>query len=273
VRDVARQQAAVSDEPGGRNSQAEGPARRGARVSRLAAVRAAIRRSGQEPGQAHACSYLAGRMSRELAFGIDGLEPGQYTVLMDLNFRRSGPIVYRPACAGCRECRAIRVPVRDFRPDRSQRRCRQRNRDVVVEVGAPALTREKHELYAKYLRQRHDHQMRDSWADLAAFLYESPILTQEVVYRWGGRLAAVGILDVEPQALSTVYCFYDPDMQGHSPGTFNVLWTIDYALRKGIPYVYLGYYVRGCGKMNYKLNFRPCELLNPDGTWERVECE
>jgi arginine-tRNA-protein transferase len=126
-------------------------------------------------------------------------------------------------------------------------------------------------LYRKYLRLRHDRQMSDSWAGLEGFLYKSPIRTQEVTYRRKGQLVAAGILDAEPQALSTVYCYYDPDEGARSPGTFNVLWTIDHARRNGIPYVYLGYFVRNCEKMNYKLNFRPCELLNSDGTWERVE--
>lgn len=237
----------------------------------VAALRLAIARSGQPLGDEHACSYLAGRKSRELAFRIDGLEPGLYTALMDLNFRRSGRIAYRPECHGCRECRAIRVPVPQFRPDRGQRRCWRRNRDLEIEVGPPALNEEKHELYRKYLRLRHDRQMSDSYADLEEFLYDSPVHTREVVYRRSGRLIAVGILDVEPQALSTVYCYFDPDCSAASPGTFNILWTLDYARREGLPLVYLGYYVHACPKMNYKLNFRPCELLNLHGAWDRRE--
>jgi len=236
----------------------------------VAAMRLAIARSGRTPGGEHPCSYLAGRTAREQAFGIDELEPGFYTALMDLNFRRSGRIAYRPQCAGCRECRAIRVPVGEFRPDRGQRRCWQRNRDLDIEIGPPALSDEKHELYRKYLVLRHDRQMDDSFTGLEEFLYQSPICTREVIYRREGRLMAVGILDMEPQALSTVYCYYDPDFAADSPGTFNILWTIDYARHEDVPYVYLGYYVRDCPKMNYKLNFRPCELLQPSGQWEHV---
>ena len=88
----------------------------------VAAVRLAIARSGLQPGGDHPCSYLPGRMSREVAFRIEGLEPGLYAALMDLNFRRSGRFAYRPECDGCRECRAIRVPVGEFRPNRTQRR-------------------------------------------------------------------------------------------------------------------------------------------------------
>lgn len=236
----------------------------------VSAMRMAIARSGQSPGGEHACSYLPGHVARDLAFRIDGLGPGLYTALMDLNFRRSSRIAYRPECTGCQECRAIRVPVGEFRPDRTQRRCRQRNQDLTVVVGPPTLTDEKYELYRKYLHLRHDRQMDDSYFSLAEFLYDSPIKTQEVVYRRDGRLVGVGIMDVEPLALSTVYCYYDPEFAPTSPGTFNVLWTIEHARGQGVPFVYLGFYVRDCAKMNYKLNFRPCELVKPDGTWERV---
>jgi len=239
----------------------------------VSAMRQALARSGQGPGHEHACSYLRERASRELAFRIDELEPGLYHALLDLNFRRSGRVVYRPACAGCGECRAIRVPVAEFLPNRSQRRCRKRNRDLTIEVGTPVLSKEKHELYRRYQRMRHDRQMSDSWISMKEFLYESPIETREVVFRREGRMLAAAILDVEPEALSTVYCYYEPDLYRDSPGTFNILWTLDHARRRGIPFVYLGYYIHGCRKMNYKLNFRPCELLNADGTWERVERE
>lgn len=237
----------------------------------IAALRASIAQSGAGPGAGHPCSYLPGRESRELAFRVNQLEPGLYHALMDLNFRRSGRCVYRPQCAACRECRQIRVPVAEFRPNRSQRRCWRRGAALEVECRPPVLTREKYELYRRYLRARHDRQMSNSWASLENFLYDSPVRTLELTYRLEGRLVAVGIVDVEPAAFSTVYCYYDPDLAARSPGTFNILWTLDLARRKGVPYAYLGYYIRDCAKMNYKLNYRPCELLRQDGTWERCE--
>lgn len=221
-------------------------------------------------GQAHGCAYLHEQSARELAFFIYELEPGVYHALMDLNFRRSGRVVYRPACEGCAECRALRVPTESFRPDRSQRRCTRRNRDLTIEITEPEPTAEKHALYRRYLGLRHDRQMSDDYDSFREFLYDSPLNTREVIFRLDDRMVAVGILDVEPRALSTVYCYYDPADLARSPGTFNVLWTLELARRENIPYVYLGYYVGPCPKMNYKLNFRPCELLRPDGTWEPV---
>jgi arginine-tRNA-protein transferase len=240
------------------------------RVSRLRLARA-IEEAALPPGDPHPCSYLPGRTARAVAFLPGPLPPGVYHGLMDLNFRRSGRIFYRPSCGGCRECRAIRVPVARFEADRSQRRCRRRNRDLSVEVGRPVPTREKHALYARYLRARHGGEMDRSWEEFRSFLYQSPIETWEVVYRLGERLMAVAILDEEPEALSTVYCYFDPDERARGLGVFNVLWTLEHARARGIPYVYLGYYVAGSATMSYKADFRPHGLLEDGARWAEAE--
>ena len=218
-------------------------------------------------GLAHPCSYLPGRRAASDCFVASQLAPGTYQALMDRNFRRSGPIVYRAACAGCQECQAIRVPVAEFEPDRSQRRCWRRNQDIAVQIGPPVPTPEKHQLYRNYVRQRHDRETGGSWPDFCASLYESPVHTVELVYRLAGCLVAVGIVDVEPQAVSTVYCYFDAELPERSLGVFNVLWTIDWCRRERKEYVYLGYFIRDCNKMNYKAKYQPCELLGPDGRW------
>ncbi len=229
---------------------------------------AIVREVGIEPGPELPCSYLPGRPSRLVAFRAGRLPAGVYHSLMDLNFRRSGDVFYRPACSGCRECVALRVPVATFRPNRAQRRCWARNRDLTVEVGRLAPTPEKHALFVRYLEARHDRQMSGEWDSFRDFLYTSPIGTREVTYRLAGRLVGVGIFDVEPRAVSTVYCFFDPDLSARSVGTFNILWTIDHCCAQGTPYVYLGYYLRDCRRMNYKINFTPCELLDEQGRWQ-----
>jgi len=233
-------------------------------------VREAIVRSGLQPGSPHTCSYLPQQTARSLTFHAAQLAPGVYHALMDLNFRRSGHVLYRPACEQCTQCRNLRVLVDPFRPNRSQRRCRQHNRDLTVTIGDPVPTPEKHELYQRYLRDRHDRQMDDSWVDFCSFLYESPIKTSEVLFRQTDRLLAVGLIDIEPAAVSTVYCYFDPRQPHRALGVFNVLWTIDYCRRQRVPYLYLGYYIRDCAKMNYKNNFRPCEVLQQN-EWKNVE--
>jgi len=234
-------------------------------------LRHALEQSGLEPGPEQPCPYLPGRMARNLAFCASHMAPGLYHGLMDLNFRRSGSVFYQPVCRHCRQCRALRVPVDEFQPNRTQRRCRRRNRDLDVRIGRPQANQDKHRLYRDYLARRHDREMDDSWQGFSDFLYESPISTIEVVYRLAGRLVAVGIVDVEPRAMSTVYCYFDPELEDRSPGTFNVLWTIEHCRQQRRRHLYMGYYIRDCAKMNYKARFKPCETLRSDGNWGPVD--
>lgn len=219
------------------------------------------------PGPPHPCGYLSDQPAREAAFSVSRLPPGVYHALMDLNFRRSGCTLYRPACDGCAQCVAIRVPVQSFRPNRSQRRCLQRNSDVECRLSLPVPTRHKHALYARYLAARHQGQMSGAWEDFVDFLYQSPVQTLEMSYWTSGILVGAGLVDVEPRALSTVYFYYAPEEQRRGLGTFNILRTIEQARCRGIPWVYLGYHVRDSAKMNYKSQFRPCEILSPNGAW------
>jgi arginyl-tRNA--protein-N-Asp/Glu arginylyltransferase len=220
------------------------------------------------PGAPFPCSYLPDRLARHQTLLATELPAGLYHALMDLNFRRLGDLVYRPVCDACTACRQIRVPVRDFRPSRAQRRCRARNADLVAATGVPVLTDEKADLYRRYLAARHDGQMDGSRDELERFLYGGSARTIETCYRLAGRLVAVGIADVEPQALSAVYCYFDPALPGRGLGVLNVLSLIDEARGRSVPWVYLGYFVAGSRTMAYKAGYRPCEALTPDGRWE-----
>jgi arginyl-tRNA--protein-N-Asp/Glu arginylyltransferase len=217
-------------------------------------------------GPPHPCAYRPGREAREVAMRLDVLPAGYYHAFMDLNYRRLGEVLYRPACEGCSSCAQLRVPVEAFRPSRSQRRCLARNADISVTLGPPAASEEKRSLYARYLDARHDTTMDGSWEEFASFLYTSCVTTLEATFRQGDKLLAVSIVDAEPDALSAVYCYFDPDLGARSLGTFNILWLIAEARRSRRPYVYLGYYVAESPAMRYKAGFRPCEIWS-DGTW------
>ena len=241
-------------------------------ASRTEQVRRAIEQSELAASPPHPCSYLPGQVASHLAFQAAGLAPGIYHSLMDLNFRRSGSVFYRPVCEHCEQCKAIRVVVNEFAPHRAQRRCWKRNQDLTAEAGKPVPTKEKHQLYLRYLERRHNRQMAGEWSEFCQFLYDSPVETIEVVYRLADRLIGVGIVDVEAEALSTVYCYFDPEATVRSLGVFNVLWTIEHCRREMIPHLYLGYYIRECKKMNYKADYQPCEVLGADGCWTRLTC-
>jgi arginine-tRNA-protein transferase len=217
----------------------------------------------------HPCPYLPDRTARNRAFLASRIDADIYHRFMDAGFRRSGRYVYQPVCPACSACQPIRVPVATFAPSKSQRRCWRRNQDLSVEVAAPRVTDEKFDLYRRYVTDWHgkpqDADRRESF-DL--FLYDSPVDSVEFCYRDGaGRLLAVGICDVAAESLSSVYFYHDPAESRRGLGTFGALCEIESARRRDVPYYYLGYWVPGCGTMDYKSGFRPFELLHPDGSW------
>lgn len=224
-------------------------------------------------GTEHRCSYLAGRMARSVFVDPQlQLDPQRYGALLDLGFRRSGGYVYRPACGQCQECRPVRVPVAEFRPTRAQRRCARRNADLRLGIEGD-LNAEHYGLYRRYLQQRHpgggmDPEDREAFR---AFLSSAWGRTEILALRDGaGRLLAGAVMDRVPQGLSAVYTYFEPGIPERSLGTYAILAEIERARALGLPYLYLGYWVRGSAKMDYKRHFRPLELLTPTG-WRRPD--
>ena len=219
-------------------------------------------------GVPHACAYLPPKQATEMYGIVRTLAPADYERLMDLGFRRSGHIVYRPVCAGCQACIPIRVPVSTFRPSRSQRRVRRRNQDVVVRIDAPRCTDEKARIFQAYLAHQHDDgAMQGDRDSLEGFLYDSPTQTLELEFRVADRLVGVSIVDVTPNAWSSVYFYFDPAEAHRSLGVYSALYEIEESAARGKRFWYIGYYIRDCRRMNYKSGYKPYELLAPDGTW------
>lgn len=217
----------------------------------------------------HPCAYLPGEIARNRALLAGEMDGSLYHAFMDAGFRRSGRLLYQPVCRACRACIPIRVPVAEFAPSKSQRRCMRKNEDIVVNVGEPEPTEEKYELFRRYVVTRHGGAMSER-ESFDSFLYESPVQTVEFTYRdTRGVLLGVGICDVCPNSLSTVYFYFDPDEPKRGLGTLGALKEIAFARDAGIPYYYLGFWVSGCRAMEYKRGLRPAELLHPDGTWRR----
>jgi len=219
------------------------------------------------------CEYLPDRFSQLRYELVPHLRPADYVQRVQQGWRRFGYAVFRPECPSCRMCQSLRVPVATFHPNSSQRRAWNRNQaDVSVRVGAPSLSRDRLNLWTSF--HRHGHEMKGWPAEVAAdpgILLDNPFATEEWTYYVGDRLIAVAYVDALPAALSAIYCYYDPAEGARSLGTFNILSLLASALERGLSHVYLGYYVAGCRSMEYKRNFRPNEVLLPDGTWEAFD--
>lgn len=85
-------------------------------------------------------------------------------------------------------------------------------------------------------------------------------------YRLGSVLIAVGVVDILPSGLSSVYLYYDP-LFSHkfAPlGKYAILKEIEYTRDTlKLPFYYLGYFIESCQKMRYKAEYSPSELLCP----------
>jgi arginyl-tRNA--protein-N-Asp/Glu arginylyltransferase len=230
------------------------------------------------------CPYLKGQEERKVFTHLVGDRARDLNdVLTHGGFRRSQSIAYRPACETCRACLSVRVVVNDFKPSRTMRRIAQRNEDVIGELRHPAPTSEQYSVFRAYLDARHrDGGMADMTVlDYAMMIEDSHVQTGLVEYRrrgpdsgitgrGAGDLLAVALNDVLSDGLSMVYSFFDPDEGDRSLGTFMILDHIERAKKMGLAYVYLGYWVPGSRKMDYKGRFLPQERLMPSG-WVRFE--
>jgi len=225
------------------------------------------------------CPYLEGMTERKVFANLpfsDGAHVNDE--LTHAGFRRSQNIAYRPACEGCDACLSVRVPVAEFSPGRTQRKILTRNADLSRDLVEAEATFEQFNLLKLYLASRHPGGgMTDmSWADYVAMVEDTAVRTHLIEYRLPsddsgpGDLVAVTLVDLLSDGLSMVYSFFDPQMEKRSLGVFAVLDHLRQAATVGLPYLYLGYWVQGSPKMDYKANFRPMEALRPMG-WTRLD--
>ena len=232
----------------------------------------------------YSCNYLEQATAKQQSFywsDENGAMPSAfYQMLMDNHFRRSGRLFYRPICQQCQQCIPLRIDLNHSELSHSHKRTLKKNKHVCIEWNAPILTEEKLNLYIKYQKNRHQKYTDENFTndntepivqgnckdtvrdELFHFLYDSPITTLEASYFIDETLVAIGICDITPVCLSSVYFYFDPDYHKQSLGVFSALCEMQYAQKNlHLPYYYLGYYIPQCKKMSYKALFGPHELL------------
>lgn len=230
------------------------------------------------------CPYLEGREERKIFTHLAGEKASDLNdILTQGGFRRSQNIAYRPACEACKACVSVRILAQDFKWTKSLKRAVSRNSDLIATNHKAEPSSEQYSLFRAYLDARHeDGGMSDmSVLDYAMMIEDSYVDTRVIEYRVReegdgltdnprGKLIAVSLSDRMSDGLSMVYSFFDPDYQSRSLGTYMVLDHINRAAQEGLPHVYLGYWVKGSPKMDYKTRFLPQEHLTGRG-WERFE--
>ncbi|PWW03406.1 arginine-tRNA-protein transferase [Hoeflea marina] len=230
------------------------------------------------------CPYLDGQSERKVFTHLVGQNAAAMNDLLTQGgFRRSQNIAYRPACEGCRACVSVRILAGEFRPTRNMRRVMARNSDLVASDYDAEPSSEQFALFRSYLDSRHrSGGMADmSVVDYAMMVEDTHVNTRVIEYRKrvegdgilqqpAGPLIGVALTDMMSDGLSMVYSFFDTSLADRSMGTYMILDHIRRAQARGLPHVYLGYWVDGSPKMEYKTRYQPQEHLMAQG-WQRYK--
>ncbi|WP_413692526.1 arginyltransferase [Psychromonas sp. KJ10-2] len=209
------------------------------------------------------CSYLAEK-EEQLIMLLDPEDNAKqhYSALMAIGFRRSGEQVYRPHCPACNQCESLRIASQEFKLSKSQKRLLNKNKHFTTRI-ARTISVDYYPLYERYINQVH--------RDGVMYPATKTQFDSFVACTWGeilfvevydqDKLISVGVTDAlnygATSAWSAFYCFYDPDYAHTSLGKYTVLQQLALTKQHSIDFLYLGYYIQNCQKMNYKNQFNP----------------
>lgn len=208
----------------------------------------------------HACPYIEPETASTVLLDPNyEVDNSLFSILIKAGFRRSGDTIYRPHCRNCNACVSVRIPAREFLPNRSQRRTWDRNSDVRTSLVPASYEQEHFDLYCRYQSWRHtgdimDHSDPDRYRE---FMVESSVDTVFLEYRLGNRLIGLSVCDLPEDGMSAVYTFFDPMLPKRSLGTYAILKQLEYVREMELDWLYLGYWIDGCKKMSYKTQFKP----------------
>ncbi len=229
------------------------------------------------------CPYLPGRLERKVFTELAGAHAAELNeALGRIGFRRSQSVAYRPSCLDCSACVSVRVVASRFKANGTQRKLLRRHQDLVVTACKPWTTEEQFALLRRYLGSRHPGggMAEMDEFDFSDMVEQTPVTTYLVEYREPradgrpGRLIGCCLTDQQSDGLSMVYSFYDPALESRAGmGTLIILDHIARATAAGLSYVYLGYWVKGSARMQYKTRFRPIERLTASGWMPLVEAD
>ncbi len=212
----------------------------------------------------HPCPYIAPETASTILLDPNHkVDNKLFGILLQAGFRRSGVTIYRPHCRNCNACLSVRIPAKEFRPNRSQARTYAKNADLTTTLVPSSFKQEHFELYCRYQAWRHPDDAMDH-ADpqrYREFMVDSSVETVFLEYRLDCQLVALSVCDLTDGGMSAAYTFFEPDMSRRSLGTYAILKQIDYVNRMQLDWLYLGYWIDGCRKMSYKTNFKPLFVL------------
>jgi arginyl-tRNA--protein-N-Asp/Glu arginylyltransferase len=212
------------------------------------------------------CPYLANQISSFEHRLILNMTSEVYEGMVSRGWRRFGYDYFRPGCPSCQQCRSLRVAVSEFQPSRSQRRIWQKNAGLRLVVQTPTLTGDHLRLFNDYHAAMHESRgwpLREIGKDeyREGFVVGEANFAREFLYYERDRLIGVGLVDVLPNSLSSVYFFHDPAWRKQALGVYSMLAELNYAKEHGLDFNYVGYWIPECRSMAYKSQYKPHQIL------------
>lgn len=222
------------------------------------------------------CPYQKDKISRleyMVMEGVDekGREKNTSFLLNDelvkRGWRRFGSFFSRPVCKNCNDCLGLRINVEEFLLSKSQRRIMRKNAKTKIILQRPSLSEQHLLLYKSFHEFK---KLQRGWKiyDLSFKQYYNCYVANQGEYAYeldfyvDDKLVCVDLIDMVSDGISSVYCFYDPTLMEYSLGKYSLLSEIELAKKRGLKYIYLGYYVKNCPSLAYKGLYEPYELLN-----------
>ena len=218
----------------------------------------------------HLCPYIEGKKERLIFTDLTKFVSKKILEkLVSEGFRRSENIFYKPKCKDCNACISSRVVLNDFIMSKNFQRILRKNQDLKFKIVKPKTTLSHYKLFKNYLKLRHSKgDMVDmTYLDFRTMLEISPVKTKIFNVYKNNKFFGAMLYDIYKNSYSANYSFYNPKFKNRSLGTFLILKLIEQAKKEKIKYLYLGYYIKECKKMSYKINFKPIEILK-NKKWE-----
>lgn len=214
------------------------------------------------------CAYLAGKRSRSSYKYIFDASFTYNSTLVEHGYRRFGKYFSKPICDGCSECKSLRIDAEKFKFTKSLRRVISKNNKANIEViiARPHISDNHIKLYEKYHKFMYN---KRGW-EFHPMSYERYYSVYvegagefgfEVDYYDGDRLICVDLIDITLDGISSIYCFWDTDYSYLSLGKYSLLNQILLAKSYKLPWIYLGFYVKGCESLEYKSDYKPYQIL------------
>lgn len=157
----------------------------------------------------------------------------------------------------------LRTPLKHYTYSKSLKKLLRKNGSCLTHIVEPfTFCHELDDLYQKY-RLTFKGSLPDSldsymMGSLSLNIYDTYLVK---VYE-NETLVACSLFDIGEKTLASIFGFYDPSYGVMSLGLYTMLLEIEYAIRNDMEVYYMGYFIPGSPRFDYKLRIGNIEYLD-----------